>query len=303
MIIAPPLVTIGLPIYNSEKTLADAISSLINQSYSNWELLLLDDGSTDGSKAVAEIFSDPRVRWMSDGTNKGISYRLNQAVDMAKGEYFCRMDADDICFPERIEKQLNYLEQNRTIDLVAASVLTFDTQGMLKGVTNVPARHEEICNKPWNGFHFPHPTWFGRIKWFRNNRYSSSADGAEDQLLLYATYESSVFAGMQEIMLAYRDDRTSFKKLLGRRKSFWHAIAGYALRKSRIKDLLLISVVQPLKITADFLHVNFGGSQLRNKQLPVDRDTRASWEQLLLNIKKISTEHETLKSIDTSAMN
>ncbi|ASU40593.1 hypothetical protein hmeg3_21360 [Herbaspirillum sp. meg3] len=287
---AGPLVTIGLPIYNAEATLADAISSIINQSYTNWELLLLDDGSVDGGAEIAAAFPDQRIRWISDGNNRGISYRLNQAVELARGEYFCRMDADDICFPQRLEKQLAFLEANHAIDLVAAAVLTFDTQGAVKGVVSVAASHETICRKPWNGFHFPHPTWFGRINWFRQYKYNSAADGAEDQWLLYSTYQSSTFAGLSDVLLGYRDDRNSFKKLLNRRLSFWRSIGWEACRRARLADFAKVSLVQPMKIAADFLHVRFGIARLRNQQQAVDVALLDIWEEVLVVVKKTREE-------------
>ena len=91
-----PLVTIGIPVYNSEKFLAQAISSVLRQSYSNFELIITDDGSTDASVSIAQSFKDDRIKVIVDGQNRGISYRLNQQIELANGFFFARMDADDI---------------------------------------------------------------------------------------------------------------------------------------------------------------------------------------------------------------
>jgi len=272
MSLSVPAVTIALPVFNAEKTLKKAILSIIDQSFTDWELLLLDDGSSDSSQIIARQVTDARVRVISDGVNRGISFRLNQAVQMARGRYFCRMDADDISFPGRIEAQLNFLEKYPLIDLVATSIVTLDSSGRPLGVVGVATHHAEICARPWNGFHFPHPTWFGRTEWFRRHAYSSAADGSEDQLLLYSTYEGSKFAGIPQVLLGYRDDRRTFGKMFGRRLSFWKAIGGHALRNRKLQDLVFLSIFQPAKIVADFLNIKLGIAVLRNKQVPPDRD-------------------------------
>lgn len=279
--ISQPLITIALPIYNAEKTLACAVASIISQSFQDWELLLLDDGSTDGSLAIANGFlNDQRILVISDKTNLGISARLNQALDMAHGRYFCRMDADDISFPERIEKQFLYLEQHPEIDLCASSVVVFRDDGSLSGVVAVAEQHSQICRRPWNGFHFPHPTWFGKTSWFKLWRYSISANGAEDQLLLYRSFRQSSFAGISDVLLAYREDRRSFKKMLGRRLVFLRAFASAAKEENHFIDCILLLVIQAMKIMADFLNLQLGIYFLRNKLVEVDSVTENTWLKL-----------------------
>lgn len=279
--ILQPLITIALPIYNAEKTLACAVSSIISQSFEDWELLLLDDGSTDSSLALAQGFlNDPRILVISDKTNLGISARLNQALDMARGRYFCRMDADDISFPGRIEKQFLYLEQHPQIDLCASSVVVFKNDGSLSGVVTVAQHHSQISRRAWNGFHFPHPTWFGKTAWFRLWRYSISASGAEDQLLLYRSFRQSCFAGIPEVLLAYREDSRSLRKMFSRRLVFWRVIATSAAKGNHFVDYALLSVSQSIKIFSDFLNICFGVSFLRNKLVIVDTVTESIWQKL-----------------------
>lgn len=284
-----PLITIALPIYNAEKTLSCAISSIIDQSFQDWELLLLDDGSTDSSVAIARSFSDPRILVVSGQANKGISARLNQALDMARGRYFCRMDADDISFPNRIEKQFLYLEEHPEVDVCATSIVVFKNDLSLSGIVMVAQQHSRISCKPWSGFHFPHPTWFGKTAWFRLWRYSISADGAEDQLLLYRSFRRSCFAGIPEVLLAYREDRRSFTKMLSRRMVFWQAIAGSAAKGHHFVDYVLLSVSQPIKIFSDFLNLQLGIFFLRNRLLSVDPETEIAWQKLLKEVMKKKT--------------
>ena len=98
-----PLVSIGMPVFNCEKTLIPAVNSILNQTYSNWELFLLDDGSKDKTLEIANSFKDSRIKVIVDGLNKKLPSRLNQAIEMSQGKYFARMDGDDISYPERLQ--------------------------------------------------------------------------------------------------------------------------------------------------------------------------------------------------------
>ncbi|WP_284076403.1 glycosyltransferase family 2 protein [Herbaspirillum aquaticum] len=283
--IATPLVTIGLPVYNAQRTLAEAIASVLGQTYQNWELLILDDGSSDASGRIAGSFQDARIRWISDGQNKGISWRLNQALDLARGEYFCRMDADDLSFPQRLQTQVCALQADASIDLVASSVMTFTSGLEITGVIEVASDHAVICARPWNGFHFPHPSWMGKTSWFRQFRYVSQADGAEDQHLLYRAYARSRFHGISEVLLAYRDDRQSFRKLLSRRLRFWRVFVTEACRQRRYRDVLIVSMRQPAKIAADLLFMFGGVRAARNRLAQPGERQLAAWHALRESIR------------------
>ena len=117
-----PIITIAMPFYNSAATLELAIRSLLNQSYSDFELLLCDDGSSDQGLAIAHSFDDPRLVCWSDGRRLRLAARLNECIDRARGRYLARMDADDIAYPDRLERQLIFLETNAEVDLCSAGL-------------------------------------------------------------------------------------------------------------------------------------------------------------------------------------
>lgn len=190
------------------------------------------------------------------------------------------MDADDIAFPDRLEKQVAFLENHPQVDLVASSIALFRNQGNLYGLVPVPESHLEICNAPWRGFHFFHPTWVGKTAWFRAHPYMSRANGAEDQLVLYSACRESCFAGIPEVLLGYREERRSFKKMFSRRMVFWRAIAGHAIKNGRWIDLFFLSMIQPVKIAADFLNTELGIDHMRNRLNAVDPSTDALWREL-----------------------
>lgn len=282
-----PLITIGLSAYNAEATISAVIASIIYQTYDHWELLLIDDGSTDSTVKIVEKFQDSRINIVADGQNKGLSIRLNQAVSMAKGKYFCRMDHDDVAFLDRLEKQVVFLESNPNIDLLASSVLIFRNDGSIQGVVEVKESHEEICKYPWRGFYFPHPTWMGKLEWFKLHSYTPSADGAEDQLLLYSTFRTSHFAGLNDVLLAYREDSRTFEKIFNRRKIFWRELSINAIKNGHVMDFLMLSVVQPLKMIADLLNIKLGVKSAQYRLVKINPSIENRWNLLQKHLNEV----------------
>src|SRR4051812_47547353 len=112
-----PLVSIAMPVRDSQRTLPVALRSIVSQTYPNWELLLFDDGSTDRTLEIARSFADDRIKIVSDGRGRGMTVRLNQAARVASGKYYARMDGDDAAYPQRLERQVAYLESHPEVDL------------------------------------------------------------------------------------------------------------------------------------------------------------------------------------------
>ncbi|WP_180271139.1 glycosyltransferase family 2 protein [Fredinandcohnia onubensis] len=113
-----PLVTVFIPVYNSEEYLEEALKSIINQTYQNLEILIVDDGSTDQSVSIINSINDSRIHVISNDGNKGIPYSRNVGLEHAKGKYMAIMDADDIALPNRIERQVQFMEKNKEIDAI-----------------------------------------------------------------------------------------------------------------------------------------------------------------------------------------
>jgi glycosyltransferase involved in cell wall biosynthesis len=225
-----PLISIAMPVLNCERTLACALRGTILQTYGNWELLLIDDGSSDDTIRVAESFCDPRIRLFHDGRQMGLPARLNQAIQLARGEYLARMDGDDVSFPERLGTQLEYLRAHTEIDLVGASMAVFKGTGELLGVRPCSCTHEEICRRPWAHFTLGHPTWMGRTEWFRLHLYREDAVRMEDQDLLLRSWQDSRFAGIPEILVGFREDSLTLRKMLTGRLNYCRAL----VRQARI---------------------------------------------------------------------
>jgi glycosyltransferase involved in cell wall biosynthesis len=205
---------------NSAPTVGAAVRSVLMQTLHEWELIVIDDGSSDRSSAVVEGFQDERIRLIRESSSTGLAVRLNQAVALSKGEFIARMDADDICFPERLARQVARLREDPQLDLIGCGAVVFTSAGELVGELPVRLVHQEIIARPFIGFPLPHPTWCGRAGWFRKNAYNPSLRYAEDQDLLLRSFRHSKLAGLSEILLGYRQDRLALKKLLPGRATF-----------------------------------------------------------------------------------
>lgn len=276
-----PLVSIGMPVFNCAATLAAAIRSVLLQTYQHWELLILDDGSTDETTAVAGSFDDPRIRVLFDSRNLGLAHRLNQAVAVARGEYFARMDGDDICYPERLERQVAFLQGSPETDLVGAGGVVFDRRGRAVGMLPLRRTHEEICARPWSGFYLAHPTWMGRREWFARHPYREGSRRAQDQDLLLRTYRVSRFAALPGIALGYRQNRLSLGHILRGRYYFMLALSRQLLAGADWR-LARGLVEQPLKALVDIVAIGSGAGYriLRHRALELSREQRLVWDRV-----------------------
>ena len=197
-------VSIGIPFFNAGPTLADALRSVFAQTYKDWELLLVDDGSSDGSVEIARALRDSRVRLVSDGVNRRLPDRLNQIAALAQGKYLARMDADDLMHPERLEKEVRFLEANPRVDLVDTATFTLDENNELLGVRGDGPLNCDRRAILKSGL-LIHPTVMGRTSWFRDNPYDARFIRAEDQELWVRTCSKTVFGRLQEPLFFYRE--------------------------------------------------------------------------------------------------
>ncbi|SDX93135.1 Glycosyltransferase involved in cell wall bisynthesis [Lutibacter oricola] len=205
------LVTIGLPVYNAEKFLKHAIMSILNQSFKDFELLIINDGSTDSSLNIIKSFKDSRIRLLNDGCNKGLPYRLNQMARETKTTYLARMDADDIMHVDRIKIQMDILKKELNIDVLGTNAYSIDENDNIEGVRNM------INNEIVSVGSFIHPTIIGKTEWFINNNYNLNALRFEDKELWFRTKEVSNFYCLNTPLLFYREFGGSYhnKYLIG----------------------------------------------------------------------------------------
>lgn len=212
------MISIGIPFYNAQEYLEDAICSVLAQTYKDWELILVDDGSSDDSLSIANMYAtkDPRIRVISDGRNKKLPYRLNQLIEESTGDLIARMDADDIMHPERLEKQLSFLETNKRYELVSTGLVSIDNDNIVKGYRRVESLHDNFSNIK-TSYPIVHPTVMARRSWFDRNKYSEKYPRAEDFELWTRAISNSDFkmAVLPDLLLYYREEgNLSIDKIL-----------------------------------------------------------------------------------------
>ena len=177
-----PRITIGLPFHNAESTLLDSIRSIFAQTFQSWELILYDDGSTDGSLAIAQSISDDRVRVLSEARNRGLVAALNRIPHLARGEYLARMDADDLMHPDRLARQVEFLDRHPQACIVGTGAYVIDGAGRPIGIRGqMPPDMSDYGLLRVNPV--LHPTVTGRTAWFQANPYDPAFPRSEDHEL------------------------------------------------------------------------------------------------------------------------
>lgn len=259
-----PLISIALPCYNAGNTIVHCLQSILGQSYQNWELLAMDDGSTDDTLERLHSFDDPRIRIISDGVNRGRSYRLNQAALLAKGTYYARMDADDLMFSDRLEKQIGFLLQHGDTDLLGTGIISIGDDLIPGGQRHAPAR---ITNpyRILKGEVLYHPTVTGRTSWFLKHPYNEDYQDSEDFALWAKSAGNLSLANLQEPLLFYREKGSfSYEKYQGRRKATRRALYAYAPEQvGQMRTHLLLL----RRYAKDLVYALFYSSGIWNKAL------------------------------------
>ena len=267
---------------NSASTVAAAIRSVLLQTLRDWELIVIDDGSSDQSIAIVQGVHDERIRLVRESRSAGLAARLNQAVGLSRGEFIARMDADDICFPERLSRQVARLREDPELDLIGCGAVVFTTKGRLVGELPVGCVHDDIVARPFVGFPFPHPTWCGRANWFRKNLYDSRLRYAEDQDLLLRSFRHSSLGGLDAVLLGYRQDQLALKKLLPGRATFMRSAWRNGVATGEVLPALAGIASHATKAVLDVATLGLGlNRQMQLRRLkPVSPAIEREWRQL-----------------------
>lgn len=200
--------SIILPVWNGERFLAQAIESVLGQTFDSFELLVVDDGSTDRSRDIARDFARRDRRMvLLDREHSGIVGALNAGLRAARGEYIARMDADDVASPRRLEKQIAFLDAHADCVAVGSDLTVIDEDGGAVGVIRFPATHAEIVAAMLDGslVTVAHPTIVMRREAvLAAGGYSASGFPSEDLDLWLRLIELGRLANVGEPLLSYR---------------------------------------------------------------------------------------------------
>ena len=203
------MISIGIPFYNAEAYLEDAIKSVLAQTFQEWELILVDDGSSDGSLDIAKKYEqlDSRIRVISDGLNKKLPTRLNEIIKEAKFDFIARMDADDLMDVERLEKQYAFLSANPEYDLVTTGMYSIDQSNEVLG-KRLPENRIMQANEILGGLtNLLHASMLAKKQWCLRNPYREDNALAEDyELWLSAAIKNDLkYNVLQEPLYYYRE--------------------------------------------------------------------------------------------------
>nr|MDQ3100817.1 glycosyltransferase [Bacteroidota bacterium] len=212
-------ITVLLPVYNSVVFLAATIQSILDQSYSEFELLIIDDLSTDGCKDVIRSFHDARIRTVFHQNNVGLNATLNEGIELAKGEYIARMDGDDLMHPERLKIQKRFLDEHPDVAVIASTVDLINTEGEITGVWDIDRAcitQQQIRSMMPNTNCIAHPSVMIRRSALGANRYALEQISAEDwDLWMKLLSQGKKIAKIEQPLLKYRVHAAS---MMGRSK-------------------------------------------------------------------------------------
>lgn len=207
-----PLVSIIMSVYNGEKFIAETIRSIINQPYQKFELIIVDDCSTDNTVSEIERFNDNRIVLLKNEKNMRLAYSLNKAVKASNGKYIARMDADDVCMPDRLPLQVKFMEENSDIAVLGGSAQQF---GARSSLMTYPSEHEKIKVELFFSNPLCHPAVMFRSgeisEW-----YNDEVKAGQDYELWSRLIWQVKFHNLSNTLVKYRIHPNQTKHILGR---------------------------------------------------------------------------------------
>ena len=232
-----PKISVIMSVYNAKMFLEEAIKSILNQSFTDFEFLIVDDCSNDGSKKILDLYAqkDSRIKIFTNKENLRLTKNLNKLIEMSNGEYIARMDADDISLSERFNEQIKYFEDHLEVDILGTFSENISNNGTVTGKRKVPITHKEIVKLLPILNPLSHPTVMFRTSALKliggyDERYRTS----QDFYLWYKAVEKGLkINNIPSVLFQYRmdDDYISRKSFQYRLNEFKIKLDGYKLIK------------------------------------------------------------------------
>lgn len=213
-----PEVSVVMSVFNEERYLHESIESILNQTFTNFEFIIIDDGSSDKSISIVESYNDRRIKFLRQN-NSGLAIALNNAIRYCRAPFIARMDADDISLPSRLNEQVKFLKNNPDYVLVGSNVLNIDMNGEFVYKSDLPLIWEDILNR------FPETSFFHSSVVFKRETFDSSG-GYYEEISRFNCFEDSILwnkmkrygrmANIETALLKYRIRPTSVTVKSGR---------------------------------------------------------------------------------------
>lgn len=202
------MITVILPFYNAESVIHTSINSILRQTYKDFKLLLINDGSTDSSQSIINRLNDDRICCIKLRKNVGLVEALNLGLNESKSKYIIRMDSDDVAAPERFRKQLDFMEQNPDIGISGTACQTFGKRK--RRLWNPLSDDKEIKTQMLFKNPMIHPTIIMRSEVIRSNSLQYRIENAEDYGLWWDASQCTRLANISKVLLNYRVSKDSF---------------------------------------------------------------------------------------------
>jgi glycosyltransferase involved in cell wall biosynthesis len=227
-----PAISIVMPFYNAAPFLAEAVHSILDQTFKDFECIIINDGSTDESDKIIQTFSDQRIKYLLNEENMGLVFSLNKGLEASTGLLIARMDGDDISLPDRLLKQFEYLRMHPHADLVATQVQLINEKGHHTGFWKDDREHtspEQI--REFLAFNncIAHPTILAKADIIKKLGYRASQGQAEDyDLWLRWISAGNTIHKINEVLVKHRILAHSFTRT--RQKNVFYKLAGTKIR-------------------------------------------------------------------------
>lgn len=253
-----PKISVILPVYNASLFLKKAIDSIINQTYTDWELIIVNDGSTDNSEDIIVNYSDNRIKYSRNETNSGLITTLNKAITLCSGKYIARMDADDISLPSRFESQLSFLERNTEYAMCGTFARIIDQEDKITGKIVHVTDNDYLKVNMLFSVPFVHPSIMIRKDILETELFDKEYLHAEDFDLWTRIARKHKVANIPDFLLKYR----------------WHnsnVSVTNSKKQEEVKNQIIIRELNLLGLSPDenelFLHkVSFSQFDAKNKE-------------------------------------
>jgi glycosyltransferase involved in cell wall biosynthesis len=289
------LISVILPVYNGEEYIEASINSVLNQTHDNFELILIDDGSTDKTRDIISKFRDKRIIYIKNEKNMGLIYSLNLGLKMSKGKYIARMDADDIAFKKRLEIQIKFMESNLECDISGGNYIRLlNGNKFYDKIRNfiVPGRkskmyqkHEKIKTSAIFINPMIHPTIILRRSSLLNNNleYDSNYIFAEDYAFwLIAIKKKLVMRNIKHPLIKYRIHQNSISR---NEKNFYMKYRTFKKIDELIIDLFELDLIE---------------SEVFHKSVKFETDI--DFQNYILLINKVYFQTKNLNGIDSKVL-
>jgi glycosyltransferase involved in cell wall biosynthesis len=200
-------ISVLMPAYNAEKYISEAIESILNQTFKDFEFIVIDDCSTDGTGKIINRYAaeDPRIIFLRNESNLKISKTLNRGIDIARGKYIARMDADDWSYPDRLQKQFDFMEKNPEVGVSGGAVDICNEQMKITGRRKYNLSDSDIRKKIFRYNPFAHSAIIIRKDVLqKSGLYDNDYNLAEDYELYFRIGRYAKFANLEDVLLKYR---------------------------------------------------------------------------------------------------